>query len=159
MCPHTAICGTATSDSAIYVSAYYYIYMSAYYYYMCLYTYARILLHVVLLHPILILPYICPHTTIYVSAYYCTCLHTATYVSSRLSYTTMYASSYYYICDGMCVRNEICFKKESKKIFFPQAASLAAVTLPPHVAPAAGAQVAGVPSDFNFDYICVCVCV
>ena len=47
-------------------------------------------------------PYLCPHTTIYVSAYHYICPHTTVYVSAYLyicPHTTIYVSTYYYIRD------------------------------------------------------------
>jgi serine/threonine protein kinase len=43
----------------------------------------------------------CPHTTIYVSSYYCMCPHTIVCVLILLymcPHTIVYVSSYYYIC-------------------------------------------------------------
>jgi hypothetical protein len=74
---HTcSFASSSRADTTIYVSALYYI---------C----------------VLILLYMCPHYTIYVSSYYCMCLHTTRCVRIILYMcpnTTIYVSSYYYIC-------------------------------------------------------------
>jgi len=46
---------------------------------------------------VLILPYMCPHTTIYVSLYYYMCPH-----------TTIHVSSYYHICVRILLLSHTC---------------------------------------------------
>ena len=50
---------------------------------------------------VLKLLYVCPHTTVHVSSYYCRCVLILLYMSPHLltgPQTAIYVSSYYYIC-------------------------------------------------------------
>jgi hypothetical protein len=78
--PHTSVCFHTT----IYVSSYYYICVLILLY-MCPHTTVCVL----------ILLYMCPHTIIYVSSYYYICVLILLYMCPR---TTIYVSSYYYMC-------------------------------------------------------------
>jgi hypothetical protein len=54
-------------------------------------------------HQVLVLLYVCPHTTIYLSSYYCMCPHTIILLcvsgpTDMCPHTTISVSSYYYIC-------------------------------------------------------------
>jgi hypothetical protein len=64
---------------------------------------------------VLILLYMCPHTTVYVSSYYYMCPHTTICFLILLCmcpHTTVYVSSYYYVCVlillYMCPHTTIC---------------------------------------------------
>ena len=120
MCPHTTIypgCPWQGFCAGINVSAYCCIsvrillYVSSYYYVFWM-TMARLLCRYKCVN---ILLYICPHTNIYVSSYYCVfCINVSTYycisIASILMYMCrhMYMSSYVYVLILRIARGLLC---------------------------------------------------